>query len=333
MEVWIQIDDKHPNMKRKIPEQTYTFQPEEELQLKLEKILPKLDVHAAPGPSRLRNGYLRIWAGVFAPEAAEEAVEHLELLIGDMANDKMPAWFMRATQDAKVITLVKREAEEQERTADHMPVQVRNTISKLEDKALLAQYQEVHIKEMMPQQLGVGVKFAAELLFMGLRMTLHKRPDFIIVGVDISNAFCEIMRANVIERHMRHDRLCGMVPYWRAKLGPVAKLWACKDTMEYQEELQQGSPTSSSGFFYTIHEKIKKADRRLVEYGGCARFGMDDGYMMGPMEVVFQVLEEFATGIKEDHECESNTRKCKMRIMEAKRCMEARRDGHIPQSM
>ncbi len=54
----------------------------------------------------------------------------------------------------------------------------------------------------MPQQLGVGVKFATELLVMGLRMTLHKRLKFIIVGVDISNAFCEIMRAIVIERHM-----------------------------------------------------------------------------------------------------------------------------------
>jgi hypothetical protein len=42
--------------------------------------------------------------------------------------------------------------------------------------------------------------------------------------VDISNAFCEIMRAIVVERHMQHDKLCGMVPYWRAKLGPVAKL-------------------------------------------------------------------------------------------------------------
>ena len=49
------------------------------------------------------------------------------------------------------------------------------------------------------------VKFAAELLVMGLRMTLHKRPDFIIVGVDISNAYFEIMRVSVIERHMQHD--------------------------------------------------------------------------------------------------------------------------------
>jgi hypothetical protein len=164
---------------------------------------------------------------------------------------------MRATHAAKVIAIVKREAEEQGRTTDHMPVHVPNTINKLEDKAVLAMYHEVYIREMMPQQLGVGVKLAAELLVMGLRMTLHTRPGFIIVGVDISNAYCEVM----IERHMKHDWLCAMVPCWRAKLGPVAKLWAGKDTMEYKEGLQQGSPTSSSGFLYTIHEKVKKSDR------------------------------------------------------------------------
>ena len=127
--------------------------------------------------------------------------------------------------------------------------------------------------------------------------------------------------------------LCGMVPYGRAKLGPVAKLWAGKDTMEYEEGLQQGSPTSSSGFSYTIHEKVKRADLRLVEHGGCARFGMDDGYMMGPMEVVFKVLEEFAVGIRDDHGCHLNARKCKMYNMEEGRCEEARRAGHIPESL
>ena len=78
-------------------------------------------------------------------------MEHLELLISDMANDKLPAWFMRATQDAEVIAIVKKEAEEQGRTSYHRLVQIPNTISKLEDKAVLAQYQEAYIKEMMPQ--------------------------------------------------------------------------------------------------------------------------------------------------------------------------------------
>jgi len=89
-DIWMQINGKNPDKKRRIPEQAYAFQPEEELQLKLEKILPDMEVNAAPGPSRLRNGHPRIWAGVFALEAADEAVEHLETLISVMANDTLP---------------------------------------------------------------------------------------------------------------------------------------------------------------------------------------------------------------------------------------------------
>jgi hypothetical protein len=117
---------------------------------------------------------------------------------------------------------------------------------------------------MMPQQLGVGVKFDEELLVMGLRMIINMKNDFILINVGISYAFCEVMRASVIERHMEHERFTRMVPYWREKLGPTAMLWARTDTMEYSEGLVQGSPTSSSGFSYTIHEDVKRADNRLV---------------------------------------------------------------------
>jgi len=71
----------------------------------------------------------------------------------------------------------------------------------------------------------------------------------------------------------------------------------------------------------------------LVEHGGCARFGMDDGYVMGPMEVVFQVLEEFSVGNTEDHGCPLNARMCKMYIMEEGKCEEGRMEGHIPESL
>jgi len=73
---------------------------------------------------------------------------------------------------------------------------------------------------------------------------------------------------------------------------------------------------------------------RLVEHdGGCARFGMDDGYMMGPKEVVFQVLAEFAAGIRNEHKCKLNTRKSKMYCIVEDVSEETRREGHIPESL
>ena len=60
---------------------------------------------------------------------------------------------------------------------------------------------------------------------------------------------------------------------------------------------------------------------------------MDDGYMMGPKKVVFQVLAKFAAGIKGEHGCELDTRKCKMYIMNEERGKEARRGEFIPGSL
>jgi len=162
---------------------------------------------------------------------------------------------------------------------------------------------------------------------MGLMMIINMKKDFILISVDITNAFCEVMRASVIERHMGRDSFKAVVPYWRAKLGPEATLWAGHGTMEYSEGLVHDSPTSSSGFSYTIHEDVKKADIRLVECGGCARFGMDDGYMIDPKEVVFEVLSDFAKAIEEKHGCRLSTRKCKMYNINEGMCHQAKEEG------
>ncbi len=86
------------------------------------RVLPKLDVNAAPGPTGLRNGHLRIWAGVFAPPSAEEVVEWLEKLLTYMANGRLPAWFLQAVHAAELMALVKTEAKREGEIADHMPV-------------------------------------------------------------------------------------------------------------------------------------------------------------------------------------------------------------------
>ena len=65
----------------------------------------------------------------------------------------------------------------------------------------------------MPQQVGVGVEFAAELLAMGLRMTLHLHRGFIIISIDMVNAYNEIKRAAVMDIHIRHIYLRRMIPF------------------------------------------------------------------------------------------------------------------------
>ena len=80
--------------------------------------------------------------------------------------------------------------------------------------------------------------------------------------------------------------------------------------MKHDEGLVQGSPISSSGFSFTIDGVVKNADEKLAVVGGCAILGMDDGYLVGPPEIVFEVLAKFARDLKTDSGCELNINKC-----------------------
>ncbi len=104
-------------------------------------ILPKLEMNAAPGISGLHNAHLRLWTGAFAPASAEEAPQHLDALLIDMANDRLPRGFMQAVQSAELMTLVMIEMKQSETVADHVPVQISNTLAKVGDKAMLEQCQ------------------------------------------------------------------------------------------------------------------------------------------------------------------------------------------------
>ena len=94
--IWEQLQRKRPERKHAISEAAFALRPEEEVEVGVKKVLPKLGMNAAPGPAGLRNGHIRIWAGAFAPHATDETIEWLENLLTDMVNDRLPACFMQA---------------------------------------------------------------------------------------------------------------------------------------------------------------------------------------------------------------------------------------------
>ena len=57
------------------------------------------------------------------------------------------------------MALGKAEAAVEGEVADHRLVEIPNTLAKVGDKAVLEQCQAEYVREMMPQQVGVGVKF------------------------------------------------------------------------------------------------------------------------------------------------------------------------------
>jgi hypothetical protein len=97
--------------------------------------------------------------------------------------------------------------------------------------------------------------------------------------------------------------------------------------------LQQRSPSSCPVFAFTIVSWVRITDMRLAEVGECARLRMDDGYLLGPREVVFKVLEKFAKGIKEGTGCELVAMKYKMFSMDATTLEDCHARGLIPKNL
>jgi hypothetical protein len=153
-----------------------------------------------------------MWMGVFAPATTDTAIENLEDQITNMANDKLPPWFMQAMQGAELLAIIMEESRRGNK-GDHRPMVISNTLSKVADKAMMVERHEDYMRKMPPQQVGVGVKFAAELLAMGIRITLHLMPDHILVSIDIRNAYNTMRRADILERQRGHMTLRRAVPY------------------------------------------------------------------------------------------------------------------------
>jgi hypothetical protein len=85
---------------------------------------------------------------------------------------------------------------------------------------------EEYTRELLQKQLRVRVKFAAELLAMGIIMILHVTPSNILISIDLKNAYKANWKAAIIERHQSHRTLKRTVPYWRANWRLRSPIWA-----------------------------------------------------------------------------------------------------------
>ena len=149
------------------------------------------------------------------------------------------------------------------------------------------------------QQLALSKAGGAKLVHQ-VRMMCEERRDFIVVKLDMRNAHNEVSRAAVLEALEREPTLRHIS--WHAAtclashtgLESGGELWG-----EAGEGMSQGDPEASGWFCVAWHEDVRELDAALAAHGGMARFGNDDGYLVGPANVVFQALEIFARNVRE----------------------------------
>ena len=131
-------------------------------------------------------------------------------------------------------------------------------------------------------------------------MLSEHRRDFIVAKLDMKNAHNEASRAAILKALGKDPSLHHLVWHTATVLTPCTKLESHgKIWGEAGEGLTQGDPEASAWFCIGWQDEVEEQDAVVSMVGGTARFGNDDGYVLGPREIVFPALLEFARRVRE----------------------------------
>ena len=107
-------------------------------------------------------------------------------------------------------------------------------------------------------------------------------------------------RAAVIETLEKEPSLQHLAWFAAVVLAPSSGLETGGDVWgESGEGATQGDPAAGPFYCISWQPEVRELDAAVAAVGGMTKFGMDDGYVLGPSSVVFTALERFARDVKE----------------------------------
>ena len=266
-----------------------------------------LKAGVAPGTGQLRPEFLVTLAEVW--EEGCSSWDMIESFALRHVAGTLPAWYYRVCMTVETVGMYKTANQD---PAIVRPIGMRNPFIKTIHKEVVRQNKGVLTEFLEPQQLGMSIAGGAKLVHC-VRMMLEKNRDFLCIKLDFRNAFNEVFRSRVVEALEEEASLKHLACHAATLLAPGSGLetrgvlWG-----ESWEGTTQGDPESGPYFAAAIQKYVVRVDAMLMSVGGCARFGWDDGYLLGPAAQVYEALEAFSTDVRE--ECGLVLQRCKTEV-------------------
>ena len=272
------------------------------VEVKLRSTIKDLDDLSGTGRSGFRNEYLKALLHNFVDARAGSTLDLLDAFATRYVNAELPPWFYLVFCSVKLVGLVKTPDTSSSQVPDVRPLGLGECLRRTIHSAVVSQYRNTLSSHLWPQQVAVGVPAGISLLVFGARALLELHPDWVIVKIDLRNAYNEISRAKIFERLCENPELRDLAPFFwcthaaesdvflAANGLPLASFWS-------SDGVHQGDPLASSAFCVGIHPEVCKLDQAVAAHGGCAKFDMDDGYAIGPPSVVFDAVQRFAEDV------------------------------------
>lgn len=308
-EILEQLRAKHPARSRSVPASMFGG-PYPRVHVQLTETFRRLRRRRATGVSGLRNEYLIALTTQFADARALSVMDLYDSFASSFASGDMPSWFYMVWQTSRLVALPKPTPEPLpvDAVPPARPIAIGEVSLSAICSAVIQSFSGDFATELSPQQVSIGVSGGISIVVFGLRLLLEElSPDFVVVRIDLKNAYNSFDRAMSLRRFAMIPRLAPLVPLMHALSGPqfdllVSTLLSCGEFRRLFDGARvgdssaggaQGRAPSSPQFCIAIHPEVCDLDAELAIFGGCARFISDDGYAAGPAAVVFPAVARF----------------------------------------
>ena len=246
--------------------------------------LSNLERGVAPGCGGLRNEFLT----VLGLKMNQEQMPLLEQFGVKYLNGDLPEWFYCVWLSVETLGLFKTVDKDKVR-----PIGIRNPLAKSFHRQAIQQSKQELVTHLEPEQLVLSKGGAAKLVNV-VRSMAEMRRDYVVVKLDLKNAFNEIFRSTIIANLQAEPSLQHLAWFAAVTLSPETGLESRGELWGRSAEGEtQGDPKAGAFFCVGIHPQVRELCAAVREAGGVGMFGMDDGYVIGPSEVVFPAVERF----------------------------------------
>ena len=276
----------------------------------LGKVYSKLKPLAGTGPCGYRNEYLICLATEMLDPDARKAVSKHANFATAYVNAELPKWYYHIASATAMIALVKKAASTPHGTPDVRPIGMGGCRRRAWISMLIQDNADVFKKTFWPVQVAVGVKAGVTKLIYAVTEHMRAHPGHTLLKLDFTNAFNSVWRGSILKECYDNKEWRHLYRFFWANLSPRSRIMAIHALSE--EGVQQGDPSGPAGFCIALHRHAVWAHERLRAVGGMSIFDMDDGYMMGPIEPMMQIVQEFQVRLQKHVGAVLNASKCEL---------------------
>ena len=209
-------------------------------------------------------------------------------------NVSLPPWFYKVISSVSTVALFKSAAKD---SSLIRPVGIKSSVVRFLHGEVMTSNRGALREHCKPEQLCFTPGCGASLVHT-VRMMIEAHPDWPCVSVDMRNAHNEVSRAATVEAFEVAPNLQHLALHMGAYLASNHRLESSGEQWgEAEDGHTQGDPEASAAFAVPVQPAVEDLHREVAEVGGVAVFGNDDGFVIGPREVVFGAVQRFGNRV------------------------------------